>query len=166
MTDISNTEYITINKDGIFVGGKPATKYCEEKIDFVNAIKTNFAEIQRQNKNVQELHIGAFETKGKFANSGTPSGVSGRYAWCRVKLFDGRLGNWVYQSAYGSVADCMNGCAHLCSSCVRYSAVMRSAVLDFTKNINTENKQKEKYETISVVEKGFYRITIERIKQR
>ena len=36
MTDISNTEYITINKDGIFVGGKPATTYRGKHIYCLN----------------------------------------------------------------------------------------------------------------------------------
>lgn len=32
MSNIPNTEYITINKDGIFVGGKPAVYYRGEKL--------------------------------------------------------------------------------------------------------------------------------------
>ena len=43
MTNIPDTEYITVKRDekgdvGIFVGGKPATTYRGEKIDYINYI--------------------------------------------------------------------------------------------------------------------------------
>jgi len=58
MTDIQNTEYITINKDGVFVGGKPATTYHGERIYALDDIRADFAEIQRQNIKIEEFHVG------------------------------------------------------------------------------------------------------------
>lgn len=168
MTDISNTKYVTINKDGVFVAEQPVTTYHGEKIYFINGIKANFAEIQSQNPKIQELHIGAFETKGELAEQGTPSGVFGRNAWARVKLFDGRLGPWVFTGWYGSASNCASYCVSGSGYVVRYNPIICPALLDFAEkdSINTENKQKEQYKTVSVFKTGIFRVTIEKIKQR
>ena len=50
MTDIPNTEYITIKSDGIFVGGKRATHYRGVEIGYRKSIKKNFQTIQNQAK--------------------------------------------------------------------------------------------------------------------
>ena len=54
MSDIPNTRYITINKNGIFVGGKPATTYRGVEIKFIDDIKESFANTQSRNPKVQE----------------------------------------------------------------------------------------------------------------
>ena len=160
MSDIPNTEYITINKDGIFVGGKTATTYREGNICFLGKVKENFAEIQRENPGIQELHVGAFDTAGFFAKPGNPSGKFGKYAWCRVKLFNGFLRPWVFNIQYSFAADCASFCMLYCSNCVCNNFAMRVAVLDI------ENKQKEQNKTISVIKAGSYRITIEKNAQK
>ena len=129
MTDIPNTEYITINKDGVFVGGKPATIYRGENIKFIHDIKANFVAMQKQNPEVQELYAGAFETKGEYAKPGIPSGKFGPYAWYRAKLSDGRLGPWVFSHTNIPACDCAKYCAYNCGNYVRLST-MRSAVLN------------------------------------
>ena len=58
MTDIPNTNYFTVNKDGIFVGGKPAMTYHGERIYALDDIRADFAEIQRQNIKIEEFHVG------------------------------------------------------------------------------------------------------------
>lgn len=58
MADISNAEYITINGNGIFVGGKPAMTYHGERIYALDDIRADFAEIQRQNIKIEEFHVG------------------------------------------------------------------------------------------------------------
>ncbi len=140
MTDIPNTEYITINKDGIFVGGKPATTYCGEKILFSNGVREAFADIQRLNKNVAELHVLSSETFGEYAKVGNPSGNHGRTAWCRVKFENGNLGAWVCLEAHGSAADCANVCANFCARHVRLRASFRSAVFDAVDKEKTPQK--------------------------
>ena len=173
MTDIKNTEYITINKDGVFVGGKPATIYCGHLIYFSDNARARFVEIQKQNPELQELHVGAFETKGIFAKKGNPSEVFGKNAWARAKMSDGRLGPWVFQSTYGSDTDCANNCAYNCGYYILNNSDMRSAMFDFAET-NIENKQieqskeqsKEQHKIIRAIKIGNFRITIERIKQR
>ena len=138
MTDIKNTQYITINKDGIFVGGKPATTYCGEKIRFSNGVRESFADIQRLNKNVAELHVLSSETFGEYAKVGNPSGNHGRTAWCRVKFENGNLGAWVCLETRGSAAYCANVCANFCARHVRLRASFRSAVFGAVDKENTK----------------------------
>ena len=133
MSEIPNTEYITINKDGVFVGSKHATRYRGSLICNVCSIKENFRNIQHQNPEIQELHVGAFETKGEHAQPGNPSGKFGSNAWCRVKLFNGRIGAWVFDHTYSSASACAGRCAYYCGYHVRPYSAMRSGLLNFTK---------------------------------
>ena len=131
MTDIPNTRHITINKDGVFVNGQHTRSYNGSQIHFIESVKSQFAEIQRQYPELQELHVGAFETAGIFATSGNPSGNFGRNAWVRVKMSDGRLGPWVFSDPYGSTFECAAHCAHDCVCIINYYSAMRSAMLKF-----------------------------------
>jgi len=128
MTDIPNTEYITINKDGVFIGGKRTTKYRGENIACMNVIQEFFTEIQRLNKNVAELHVLSSATKGEYAVTGNPSCKNGPNVWCRVLLSDGRLGAWVFRHTHDSAAFCAHLCVLHCAVPIRDSAVFRSAV--------------------------------------
>ena len=96
MTDIPNTEYITIDKDGLFVGGFHATHYRGMKIAQTDNVKRFFNSIKQANPSVRELHIGSFDTRGKYAEIGNPSGKPGVKTWCRAMFSDGKVGNWVF----------------------------------------------------------------------
>ena len=149
MTDIKNTEYITINKDGIFVGGKPATRYHGEKIYNIEYVKEIFAWMQEQNPEIEEFHIGAFATRGKYAKVGNPSGAFGPNAWCRVKKKGSSSASWVFNRTYDSAPDCADLCAYYCASNVRGNADFRSAVFGSatdkgnTKNDNVQSVSKK-----------------------
>lgn len=178
MTDIPNTEYITINKDGIFVGGKPTTKYRGETIRYSNVMRVSFADIQRLNKNVAELHVLSSETFGEYTKVGNPSGNHGRTAWCRVKFENGNLGAWVFLDAHGSAANCAYYCAIRCAYGIRNLALFRSAVFGATINKTNaklalkqnaltnalKNVDLSKFDGQSIELNG-YRIMIEKTKQ-
>ena len=138
MKDIANTNYITINNDGVFVGGEPATTYNGKEIGFIDNTRVCFSDIQMQNPEVQELHVGAFETNGRFMKAGNPSEVFGKNAWARVKLWDGRLGPWVFNMQYNTSSDCAFYCAQRCCNNVRLYSAMRSAML----KIASKDKQR------------------------
>jgi len=116
-TDIPNTEYITVNKDGIFVGGEPATHYLGQEIKNPEYVKIVFSCIlEKLNPNVAEIHILSSTTKGKIHQPGNPSPEHGIYEWCRVKFNDGMVTDWVmYGGQYKSVELCARDCAHLCA---------------------------------------------------
>ena len=129
MANIPDTAYITVNKDGIFVGGKPATTYRGVKIYGISFVKDSFARIQKQNPNITELHVLSSKTSGGYATVGNPSPEHGRYAWCRVKNNDGKLGGWVFDEAYTSATDCAFNCANDCAWNVPAYAAFRRVVL-------------------------------------
>jgi len=141
MTDIPNTEYITINKDGVFVGGKPATEYLGEQIGWIDYVRKYFADIQKLNPDVAELHVLSSETYGENLKKGNPSHEKhGPNAWCRVKFNDGETASWLLARTYGSVAICAHLCAYNCvSSVCRYES-FRSLVFDRWQNIKSEEK--------------------------
>lgn len=132
MENIPNTEYITVNANGIFVGGKRVIAYRGESIHWLLGVQEEFAGIQRLNKNVAELHVLSSETCGESAKPGNPSGKHGPNAWCRVKFENGNLGAWVFLRTYDSVAGCAYGCAYACAHNVRNNASFRSAVFGAT----------------------------------
>ena len=140
MTDIPNTEYITINKDGVFVGGKPATKYRNEEIYGIDSVQHYFVDILKLNPAVTELHVLSSETRGKRTVAGNPSGKHGLNEWCRVKYKNGNLGAWVFRNAHSSADDCAFYCAFYCAIHVRHNASFRSAVFDAVDKEKTPQK--------------------------
>lgn len=138
MANISNTEYITVKANGIFVGGKPATTYRGERIYNADKVKKYFAWMQEQNPKIEELHIGAFVTPGEYAKPGNPDGIFGPNGWCRVKYKNGNLGAWVFYYTSSSAANCAGYCAINCAECVRHYAPFRSAVFGLANDKQNE----------------------------
>ncbi len=172
MLVMPDAEYITVKRDengqvGIFVGGKPATHYRGVKINDINYVKDAFAGIQKQNPNITELHGLSSETSAMVGN---PSPEHGRYAWCRVKNNDGKLGGWVFAYAYASAADCAYDCAYICAFNVLAYATFRRAVLvtAFDNGQNGKNAQSDDFGRIDWSQKlgvhnvGPYRIIVEK----
>ncbi len=183
MTDISNDRYITVKRDEkgeivVLVGDKPATTYHGEKIWYIEVVKEIFALMQEQNPEIEEFHIGAFATRGKYAEVGNPSGEFGPNAWCRVKKKGSSRAPWVFYDAYGSAANCANNCAYNCAANVRDDALFRSAVLGSAidkQNVNpmakSKNPEIEKLKTVdfsklpkSPIELNGYEIVVRKLK--
>ena len=95
MSDIPNTEYIIVNENGIFVGGKPAIHYCGQKILYPESIKNKFEKIQQQYPNIKELRFLASETGGNYYESGSPVAKHGPNGWACFEFIDGFVSPWV-----------------------------------------------------------------------
>ena len=130
---MKNTDYITISKYGVFVGGNPAKTYRESKIQFMDRAQRYFAAIQKQNPEVQELHVGVFITPGEEAKPGNPSSSVGKHVWGRVKLSGGYVGPWVLIHTYRSASGWAGGCAVDSVEFIYHDTDVRSAMLNFTK---------------------------------
>lgn len=183
MTDIENTKYITVKRDtngkiGIFVGGKPATHYYEQKICYPEGVKEDFAWMQKLNPEIEEFHIKSSKTRGVYAKSGNPSEEPGRYSWCCIKLKNGFEGVWVFHSDLGSSALCASDCAVVCGDYVRSNADFRSSLFGSvapqpeTSVSKPETILKQKFKGIDLaelagksVELNGYEIIVKKIKQ-
>ena len=95
MSNIPSTEYIIVNEDGIFVGGKPAIHYCGQKILYPESIKNKLEKIQQLYPNIRELRFLASETHGKHLESGNPAAKHGPNGWACFKFTDGFISPWV-----------------------------------------------------------------------
>jgi len=173
MAEIKNTDYITVkrgldNKIGIFVGGKPATKYRGQEIYYISYIKEVFEWMQKQHPNIAEFQIMASITSGEYAKTGNPlPGKDGddknaRNAWCRIVLNDGSAAPWVFNRTFSSAAKCAGYCADYCADDVRGGPSFLSSVLGFA-----DNAKRRGVKGFKVYNLFGYRLTLERlIKKR
>ncbi len=151
---MTNTDYITINETGVFVGGKPATTYRGVNIyNIPNTIKY-FQESKQKIKDERgldllELHVLSSKTPGNYAEPGNPSPKHGRYAWCRAKLSDGTELPWVFNHDFVNADGCAFGCASDCAAYVAATpefrgAVFRSAGVSDSRSAQNANSQSPK----------------------
>ena len=129
MTYIRNTKYITINKDGVFVGGKPATHYRGVKMGSDSWECESFCAIQARYPNVMEIHVLSSKTCGVYAKAGNPSAETGPNVWCRVKFTSGHIGSWVLRNKFKSGNDfCAENCLYVCMAELCLEEDFRNAV--------------------------------------
>ena len=157
MTDIPATKYIRINEKGVFCVGGPTCHHNGYKILNIDKAKKDFANIKKICPQLEELHIGTFETKGEYAKPGNPSEKNGQNSWCRAKFCNGDTGNWVCVADLLSDFICSRYFVQDCIESMCLDSVLQSAVL--------VHKNKE-YTAIKVIELGNYRFTIEKIIQK
>lgn len=88
--------YVTITKDGYFIGRRPTDYYRSVQIvmprkDYIYYFFTKHLE----ERGIQEIHALTSKTRGTYLKPGKPSRKNGKTIWCRVKMVDGTVGNWV-----------------------------------------------------------------------
>jgi len=165
MADIPNTEYITINKDGVFISKKPVTHYRGVEIGYRDSIKRNFQDIQKQYPNVQEMHFLTSKTTGEYNRpiTGNPVVENGDNAWARLVFKDNYVAPWVLVSKSYSYDFIIKHemCAHLHLMTENYVFLhfLLGRYQDVTIRINLQNMAGKS------VELNGYRLTIEKIDQ-
>ena len=153
MTDIPNTEYITMNANGVFVGGKPATHYRGKEIHWTNDILKCFKDIQNTNPKFTELHVLTSTTYPSHFYSkpnhcvGTPSSEHGTTIWCRLKFDNGKKTMWVFMDwftcLHGVAENCAYDCIHSLLQCSGFRSAVFCAPIDNRQNIQpTQQAQK------------------------
>ena len=161
MSDIPNTEYITVNEYGVSVGGKPATIYRGQEIFSPDYVKKVFVWMQTQNSEITEFNVMSSVTHGEWAKPGMPSSRCGSNAWCRVKYRDGSVSAWVFNYTYTTAAVCAGDCVGDCIYDVRDNAGFRAAVF----NKGMENQKKQDSKQPFVIKLLWHIVTIERRKK-
>ena len=93
--------FLTINKDGVFLGKNAAIKYRGEKLDayHIQYAKRSFY-IDSDGLVVKqpfaELYVMTSETAGLFSIGGNPSIKHGKHVWARAKSLGGATSGWTY----------------------------------------------------------------------
>lgn len=104
---IHDNDYITINENGIFIGGVPTLFYRDSKLLYPEKAIQEFKEVKdlvktKNNLDVSEVHGLSSETqigdRGSIGDKGNPGPNHGSWLWYRVKFKDGELSPWVYAS--------------------------------------------------------------------
>lgn len=164
MSDIPNTEYITVKKEGIFVGGKPATHYRGIVIGYCKTININFRNILKQYPNIEEMRFLTSETGGDYHANGNPVVKNGSNAWACVKFNDDYVSPWTLISSYPYdffIAHELCNKLHLMAD---RSDVFLNPVLghyqDMIVRINLQNMNGKSFDL------NGYRITIKKISER
>lgn len=161
---MTNADYITINDKGVFVEGKPVTRYRGQYIEYVDDLPWQFLRTKKDikgilNLDLKEVHALSSSSPCLYGEPGVTSGdEDGCYAWVRVKLADGRVSPWVGMGGFHFVPS--GSCARYCASeCIRKIAVehrVRQAVFGSFGNshpkINTQKSEKQQ-SVISKVKK-------------
>ena len=148
MADIKNTNYITVNKDGIFIGGAPAKTYRCHNIYLLEDTNEGFARLQAKNSNLMELHAMTSKTIGKYCTPGNPVAQHGPTAWGRAKFVDGHMGPWVFietrEHMYGknkinedyAAQECAEFCAYNCVKNADENAYFYAQLFDINNSLN------------------------------
>ena len=95
ISNIPDSECITVNRNGIFVGGTPATYYRGVKIGSPENINPLFQTIQNRYPNIRHMCFLTSKMTGEFNKPGNPVAENGDNLWARITFFDGYVGPWV-----------------------------------------------------------------------
>ena len=96
MSKITDKEYITINRDGVFVGGKKATKYNGRPIARVKELNFVFFMTAGLEK-IKEIHVLQSSTEGKVFEAGNPEpSKTGGHIWIQAVTEAGTT-PWIYR---------------------------------------------------------------------
>ena len=109
-----NTDYITVNEHGVFVGGKPSKTYRGVEITDIEMLISTFKSAKARIKQTQNLDIKAFHVLSSESGKNTkspPSNVHGKNIWFRAELVDGTHAKWVYVYPYEDLGSAAIFCA-------------------------------------------------------
>ena len=178
MEYIPDTEYVTINKNGFFIGGKKVigmnntkesepTKFHRCGISAMDAFGEGFCLwfecAKSQIPMLEEIHVGAFDTEGELYQIGYPSGKLGKNVWCRIKLSceeDVTTNPWVLHHDSFALWHAISHIGDYALKDITNRPEFRSALL---KAANTDSKKIEQPQKTNLSEND---ISIADLKQR
>ena len=92
---MTNNDYVTISRDGIFVGGKPATVYHGQTIAKPEQIMQVFK--MPGLEDIIEFHVLQSHTAGQVFHPGNPEpAATGHYIWIRANTKYG-MSPWIFR---------------------------------------------------------------------
>lgn len=130
--DITDDEYITIKKDGVFVGGKTNTQYNGQNIFNNGDTLENFVSCDalmesEHGVGIDEIHC--LQSSTELDKDCEPVVDSnGVYSWCRFKFTDGKLSPWLPYEEFPNAAECASFCADYCIRLCKEQSGFRATV--------------------------------------
>lgn len=137
-TEIPDTEYVTINEDDVYVGGKVARQYNGEDIYRPYLCVAYFKEARdiirkEYGYELLALHCLQSSTEGEWAKTGNPTpDKDGIYSWVRAvyKNKEGFVVSslWAFGYDRGSAAYCASNCTYRCGYRVQLYEALRAGL--------------------------------------
>jgi len=171
---MTNADYITINEQGVFVGGKQTRKYKDKFIEDVSDLPILFCAVkyrikQEMNLDLSELHVLSSETDAKTGfgvhNQGNPSAKYGNNSWCRAKLTDGTVLPWTQYWEFYDGGNLRESCSTICRELVGQEGrldcgkALRKAMFG---TVGSNHASVEDNKKVKQIKLGRFLITIQR----
>lgn len=110
---MTNQDYITINRNGIFVGGKQTTKYHDQTIIKTEYIYKLFTIPGLEE--ISEIRVLQSDTRGTVFQPGEPKpSKTGSYIWMQAVTKYG-VSPWIFRLDDGNLANIPALCAFQCA---------------------------------------------------
>lgn len=140
---MTNKDYISINRKGVFVGDKPATKYHGQPIANLEQASYVFFMTAGLEK-IKEIRVLQSDTYGQTFESGNPEpSKTGRYVWMQAVTEDGTT-PWTFRLDGG---DNSKKVASLCAFQCAWTINQHKNWVDYLVNAAKAAKAAEKVKT-------------------
>ncbi|MBQ1997162.1 MAG: hypothetical protein R8M71_03495 [Alphaproteobacteria bacterium] len=137
---ITNKDYITINRDGVFVDGKPATKYHGKEIAKLEQIKQALA--TPGTEDILEIRALQSDTYGQVLEFGNPVPSNiGACIWMQAVTKTGTT-PWIFRLDNGLRTDTAAICAFQCAWAVNQNPKWIKTLLESSQKSNTFDQGK------------------------
>ena len=147
LKQITNEDYITITRDGVFVGGKPARMYHGKYISKLETVKHMF--FSPGTADLLEIRVMQSDTYGIPFKSGKPEpSVFGNYVWMQVVSKYG-VSPWIFRLRSDAKNDVAETCAFNAAWTIEQHKNWRDCLLDASKNGQEEAVKEKTLNTVS-----------------
>lgn len=137
---MTNKDYITINRSGIFIGGKPATMYHGQPISKIEQIKKTFE--MPGLEEIIELRVLLSDTFDLVFEPGNPvPSKKGPYVWIQAVTKYG-VSPWIFRLSDLGRKDIASLCAFQCAWTIRQYPAWVNRLIDTAKAASATEKAK------------------------
>lgn len=150
MAKITNKDYITISRDGVFVGGKPATKYHGKPIAKLQEVGYVFF-MSAGLETIKEIHVLQSSTEGTVFEAGNPEPAKdGGHVWIQAVTETGTT-PWIYRLGGNDGKDIASLCAFQCAWTLNQYPSWVKTLLKFANKSDAMKQGTKAVETLTKV---------------
>ena len=144
---MNHFKYLTINENGVFVGGKPTKFYNGAAIAAADLLNEAFLKLQEylaeRGKYIKEVRILASETEYKNARPGAnicPSSCPGPNVWYCYVLYNKTVTKWRFYASYDNNKLSTSNSAYICGPMACMSSLSGYSLQDASSRTYTKDK--------------------------